>query len=475
MSEEISKVYVSINGSTAGLRGALNSAKMMLGGFASVGRAIALPALAGLAASAYVLKQGLTEAITTASNLGETLDKTRAVLGSSADEAIRFAQGLSAAGKNTVGDTLNSMTGTIMAMRNQGVAKGMAESLAQQLEERKIDIASMFNMDSGQITQDLQSAFAGSTEVLRKYFVYLNADQIKAGGLSAAEAITRAFMRGTEVTRGNFEATKNTLANLTRTTAVMRETAMGAVGQGFYGLGQALEIMKQRFWNWITMLGQTGVLESFGAALQQTVFSVMTMTEAVAQVTGSMGSLGDMLMGLIRGFNDVMIGLSLMVKQPLAMFAFMVMEASIAVIGMIQALTRAVGLGDVLQDTRKQFEAAKQGAANMMAADVAAIDAKIAERVNALKGNIATPFNPLGAPTGLKPGQTSGGQTAYNAALSGAFSRENMALQEAQKQTKLLEKIAGKPDAVGAGVPPNVTKRPEMQQQKPAWAGFGAN
>lgn len=473
MSQEISKVYISISGSTMGLKRALGSAANMLKGFTSLAASAAIPAMAGMAIAGFAIKRSLSEAIVEASNLGETIDKTRAVLGDSAAEAIKFAQGMASAGKNTVGDTLDSMTGTVMALRNQGAGRNIAESLARQLEERKIDVMSMFNVDPQQISQDLQSAFAGSTEALRKYFIYLDADQIKAGGTSAAEAISKAFIRGTAVTVGNFEATKNTLANLTRTTMVMRSSGLASIGQGFYGLGQAVEIMKQRFWGWIDALGKAGILASFGDILQRSIFTLMTFAETLSETSGSLSPISDALKGMLKGLNDVMIGLSLMVKQPLAMFGFMVMEASIAVIGMIQALSNAIGLGDILQDTRKQFEAARQGAANMMAGDVAAMDARINQRVDAMKQNVGTPFNPAGAPSGIKPGQTSGGQTAYTAALSGAFSRENLALNEAQKQTKLLEKIAGKPDQV-AGVAPNTNKQ-LPGAGKTAWAGFGAN
>lgn len=449
---EITRVFVTIAGSTVALKRSVMLAKSMLSGLANYGKAIALPAMAGFGGGAFILSRSLSTAVKEASDLGESISKTQQVLGRSSAEAEAFARNMATAGKNTVSGVLDGMTATIMALRNQGVGREMAESIARQLEQRKIDASSFFNVDPRQIAQDLQSAFAGNAETLRKYFVYLNADQIKAGGLSAAEAISRAFLRGTQAAEGDFDRTRNSIANLQRATSILASTAFSSVGESFYGFGQAMEVLKQTIWRFVISLGESGALQSLGEALQESVLLMIAFGEAVAEMVASTGVAGSTLKAIGEAIRGFFIGMIIVIKKPFDLLALAVIEANIQLINLAQWLASWIGQGQILGGMKGELEAAKSVIANDIQQIIDGIDAQVAAKVAELKTNVSSPVNPLGAPAMPKPGTTSGGSVAYSSALVGAFSRENLQLQETQKQTKLLEKIAaGKPEQQGVG------------------------
>lgn len=468
--QKISEVYVAISGTTVALKRSVMAAKAMLAG---VARTIAVPALAGFGGAGFLLARSLSQAVKESSDLGESVSKTRQILGANSAEAEKFAKSMAEAGKNTVNGVLDGLTQTVMALRNQGVGRQMAEGIAKQLEERKIDVASFYNVDPGKIAEDLQSAFAGQTDVLRKYFVYLNADQIKAGGLSAAEAISRAFLTGTAVAKGDFERTKNSIANLQRATMIIGSTAYAKVGESFYGLGQAIEVLKQSIYRFVIGLAESGALSALGQALQESVIAMMAFGKVVMDTVFSAGSFGETLKAIGQAVRDVIIGMIVLVKKPFEVLSLAVVELNLQLINLAQWIASWVGKGDVMQGMENDLLKARQNILGEIGKVVAGIDEKIAAKVAELKKNVESPVNPLGAPAMPKPLGSHGGTASYATALSGAFGRENLQLQEAQKQTKLLEKIAAdKPG--GQGVAAVVTKPRPNVQLAPGMAGNGA-
>jgi hypothetical protein len=337
----------------------------------------------------------------------------------------------------------------------------MAESIAKELESRKIDVASFYNVDPSKIAEDLQSAFAGQTDVLRKYFVYVNADQIKASGLTAAEAISRAFLRGTEVSKGDFERTKNSIANLQRATMVVSSMAYAKVGESFYGLGQALEVAKQSFWRLIGTMADMGVFTTFGNALTESVYAAGMFVGALSEIGITTGTVSGLITGFGEAIKSVLITGILLVKRPLDMLALGFMTTYLHMIRLSQYLASWVGQ-DIAGEQRADIEKAISDLSRNLAGPRAEIESRIDQRVADLKKNVESPINPLGAPVAPRVMGGGGGSSAYTAALSGAFSRENLQLNEAQKQTKLLEKIAGNKPGQRGGVVDVVSKPSPM-------------
>lgn len=319
---EISKLYATLDANLAPLRAGLNAARGLISraasGISSIGSSLAggLGMGAGMAAvnatigmvSAGISAIGNTigEAASRGSDLGETLSKTQVLLGQNAAGAIKFAEGLQNAGKGQMGDILESLTGSTLAMKQMGVETGKAIDLARQLEERVGDVASQDNIDPKQIRENLQSAFAGEYQILRKYKVFVDAEQLKKSGKPMAEAMAEAFLAQTQRAQGDFDRTRFSSANLGRTATNTFQAALTKLGEAMAPAVQAFQYLRTVLADMFLSIAQsgafTGVIESIRNSL--IAFSILIQTRGQS-ITSTLAWMAESLASVISTIVDV--------------------------------------------------------------------------------------------------------------------------------------------------------------------------
>lgn len=170
-------------------------------GFSAVGRgaqtmgtllkgALATSVILVFIAALAQLPGVLTGAINNAADLGESLSRNEVLFGRQAGAVEDFSRRTSTSLGLAQKDTLNYAGGLGNLFKNVGLTEKASASYAQTLITRSADVASFSNAVGGTagVLQDLQSAFAGETEPLRKYGVFLSADAIQAEALSSGLA-----------------------------------------------------------------------------------------------------------------------------------------------------------------------------------------------------------------------------------------------------------------------------------------------
>jgi hypothetical protein len=200
-------------------------------------------------------------------------------------------------------DILESITGSAMAMKGLGTETGKAIDIAKQLEARVGDIASQDNIDPAKIRADLQSAFAGELQVMRKYKVFLDADSLKATGLPMGEAIAQGIMQQTQRAKGDFANTRLSTSNMQRTNTNSIETMMTKFGQAIQPVTQAFAYLQSVI---LSAIGGAG-FEGFTGFIDQMRNTIIDMADGLAAaVVGVIIPLGQGLMTVGGWFMSVL-------------------------------------------------------------------------------------------------------------------------------------------------------------------------
>ena len=162
---------------------------------ASIARNLSLmKGLGGLLAVA-----GLGKSVEGAMDSVETANMFMTVFGDRAEEMSAWIKEVNKSMGLAEGDT-QAYTATIMQMgRAMGLSTNDAMSMSQALATMAGDISSFYNVDIAQAQQDLQSALAGSNEVLSKYGVVVREETLKqfayANGIAAVNSELSASQR----------------------------------------------------------------------------------------------------------------------------------------------------------------------------------------------------------------------------------------------------------------------------------------
>ena len=203
---------------------------------------------AAAAGAAFCVTRFAAQSVGAASDLDESLSKTRTVFGDASAAVEKFAQdaatnlGLSTQAALEATSTFGNL---FTAM---GINQGKASALSQEIVQLAADLASFNNLPS---VQDaiiaLRSGLVGETEPLRRLGVNLSAARINAEALSSglaetkgqidaaakAQAAFNLIMQDTATAQGDFARTSNGLANTTRTLQAAVDDAKASIGVGF--------------------------------------------------------------------------------------------------------------------------------------------------------------------------------------------------------------------------------------------------
>jgi len=217
-------------------------------GAMSRGMKLAGVAIAAAAAGAAVgVTRFAAQSVGAASDLDESLSKTRTVFGDASAAVEKFAQdaatnlGLSEQAALEATSTFGNL---FTAM---GINTGKASSLSQEIVQLAADLASFNNIEVEEAILALRSGLVGETEPLRRLGVNLSAARINAEALSSGLAETKGqidaaakaqaafalIMDDTATAQGDFARTSDGLANTTRTLKAAVDDAKASIGVGF--------------------------------------------------------------------------------------------------------------------------------------------------------------------------------------------------------------------------------------------------
>ena len=233
--------------------GKSKGAKVFLQG---VGLGVGQSAFNLLGSAASAAGDFIGDSIRAASDLNETLSKSRVVFGSAAGGIEEFGNSSAKA----LGISKNAAVGAAATFGNlfTGLGKGQGEAAAMSktLVALASDLASFNNMDPTDVLEKLRAGLAGEAEPLRSVGVFLNEAKVKAkamelgladanGEISDGAKITARYnliLQETTTAQGDFARTADALANSQRTANAQLEDAQGALGQKL--LPAQLEVTK---------------------------------------------------------------------------------------------------------------------------------------------------------------------------------------------------------------------------------------
>lgn len=168
MGSRLAELFVEIGGRTGGLESTLARVRGMLGGMGTVALAAGGAVAGGLAIGAYKALQG-------ASDLNETLSRTRAILGPAADEVIGQANRMSAAFGTSKDEYLSAATSFAAVFKQMGKSQAEAAALGNQMAQLGMDMASFSNTSNADAFAALSSALRGEMDPIERYGVFLKA------------------------------------------------------------------------------------------------------------------------------------------------------------------------------------------------------------------------------------------------------------------------------------------------------------
>lgn len=478
----VGNLFVNIGADTEMLGRGLNKAKSMLKGLSSGGSgllsgaimgggaAVAMAAVAAAGAAISGVGTAISESSRMGADLNETLSKTGVLMGGATADAVKFAKSLQDSGQGQMKDILESITGSAMAMKGMGMETGKAIDMAKQLEARVGDIASQDNIDPAKIREDLQSAFAGEFQIMRKYKVFLDAESLKKSGLPMGEAIAQGILQQTQRAKGDFENTRLSTSNMQRTNSNSVDTMMAQFGQAIQPVTQAFAYLKSVVLAALSAMnpeGFTGVIDkmrntiiemSAGIAIAVVGLANGLMTVAkfflnAVSVVG--GFIGDMLIGF-GGFSGVFGRMGLELAYRLAQGIDLLIQP-FRWIAKQMGISLGEGMTAIVESLGQQREAMDQKAGENIATARAKSEADKAAMAKALQQNSPPVKGAVDEMTGksMPTANTPSPQrTSFSALLNNAT--------KAEKTLAVMEKIEGntRPGGGAPGAATVTTKKP---------------
>jgi hypothetical protein len=479
---EISNLFVTIGSNVKPLFGGLRSAQSMISGWASnavkslnsklgsgmggvfqsfAGNLLASMTVAGAQAGSRFVSM-FAQSVSKASDLNETLSKTRVLLGRSADEAINLANMLEKKGVASAKDVLDSYTNTYLALVNQGVPLKKAVELAGQLEQRMADIASQRNIDPKKLREVVASAQAGEFQTLRQISVFTGADDLKnkrgagtAGGPAMGQAVIEELLAQTEGAAGDFEATMYSMANMARANEVKWEAGLTGIGQFFQEAGQAFEFLKSTVLDaLLTSLGD-GKLQEAGNNIY---LGLMDLASVFMEFGPQMASdLGGMITFVTDVFRGVTQAIKMAFVDPLNLVKAGIAGFGIAILDAYKYISSFVGgSGLPIDEWKKSLEDMRINAESGMVDNIIArgdsgFAEKMREKFQAGSGQTGPAANQIQQPQRQMEKDVKSSRSSLTGLLSDVVgSKDEKLVSINEAQLSALQVIAGAVSVKGA-------------------------
>lgn len=190
---------------------------------------------------------GLRKSINDASDLNETVSKTKVIFGDAADEMMRTAETAAKTMGMSKKAYLDSAAGLKGLLDNMGLTADASTEWTSKMVALGSDLASFFNTDPADAVYAISAALRGESEPLRRYNVQLSEVALKSKAMelglysgkgalelnAKAQAALALITEQTSTAQGDFIRTADGVANSTRITKAEMENASASVGQSF--------------------------------------------------------------------------------------------------------------------------------------------------------------------------------------------------------------------------------------------------
>lgn len=340
-------VSVTIAGNAGPLRKELTGADKVLANFGLSVNKVGLAATAAFSG----LAAGIGSAIGKASDLNETMSKTKVIFGAAQRDVVKFAEGAARSLGQTTQQALDAAAtfgifGQAAGLTGQNLAKFSTDFTAL-----ASDLASFNNTSPEDAIQAIGAALRGEAEPLRRYGVLLDDATLKAaafelgiydgnGALTAQQKILAAqkvIYEQTTLAQGDFERTSDGLANQQRILSAELDNLQAKLGEAFLPVVEAIipkltDLAGILAENSKTVIIVVTAVTGFTAAIVLATASLKAYNAMATITTGINGLLSKSFVGARLSAGGMttalgLVGLTLtefysMMKDPSAWYAF---------------------------------------------------------------------------------------------------------------------------------------------------------
>lgn len=248
----------------------------------------------------------MRKSIDAASDLNETVSKSKQMFGSASGEMEKYAASAAKSMGMSKRAYLDAASGLKGLLDNLGLASGQSTKWSREMTQLGADLASFFNTDPADAVAAIGSALRGESEPIRAYNVNINDALVKTkafemglySGKGAIEQSAKAqatlalIVQQTAAAHGDFARTADGVANSQRIAKAETENAAASMGQNFLPIYErAVQVV--------------GFLaEGFGALPGPVQIALVALAGFVA-IQGPLGKVGDAVDGLSRKFTNL--------------------------------------------------------------------------------------------------------------------------------------------------------------------------
>ena len=211
------------------------------------------PLMAGVAGAGIV--SFLQGAIDKASDLNETVSKSKSIFGEQQAAMQQWSQGAAQSMGLSSQAALDAATSFGDMFRQLGDSGPAAAQTSQQVVQLAADLGSFNNLETGDVIDRLSASFRGEFDSLQAIIPNINAARVEqealtATGKDSASALTQQekahatlaiVMRDSSRAQGDFAKTADGAANTAKRNAAAFEDLQAKVGQGLLSAFQALQ------------------------------------------------------------------------------------------------------------------------------------------------------------------------------------------------------------------------------------------
>jgi cell wall-associated NlpC family hydrolase len=201
----------------------------------------------GLAAATVVAVKGILSATKAASDLNETVNKTKVIFGSSKGEILRWSRGSATALGLSRQEALANAAAFGDMFLQLKIGRPRAVDMSKGMVRLAADFASFHNADITDVLAAQQSAFRGEYDALQRFVPGINAARVEQEALRAthkksakdltlaekAQATYNIMLRDGARATGDFARTSQDNANQQRIAKAQWADLKATIGQGF--------------------------------------------------------------------------------------------------------------------------------------------------------------------------------------------------------------------------------------------------
>jgi hypothetical protein len=236
--------------------------------------------------AAFVIK-GVTDMITAASDLNETMSRTKTVFGESADAIIKWSEGSAEKLQLSQQAALDAVTSFQTLFTGVGIAADESVRMSEQMVQAAADLASFHNVAGGaeEVTRMLSAAMIGEYDSLQRLIPNINAaavesEALELSGKASAEELTAAdkaaglyqlVLEGLGPAQGDVARTGGDLAGQQREMNAKWEDAKAKLGEALLPAMTAVtDFMNEKFipaMQWLVDHDLAGPIVGLAAAM----------------------------------------------------------------------------------------------------------------------------------------------------------------------------------------------------------------